>query len=232
MPEALMGAEARPTKDAVIAQSHGMHYTPVPTLPMDTQARREKTSYADDDSTSPMRIVPCRERCGGEASVVNHAVIVKLQGMHPWLMRYTPVSTLPMDTQARFEKTSYADDDSTSPIRIVPCRDRCGGKAPVVNHAVIVKLQGMYPSSQDSSRTASPSDEWAFPSAVCQPVIAKGSSPGPRVQDPRMAPPTDALLVSAARWPSRVDDGSRHDPSQDSSATQTWALHVLMSVGL
>ena len=70
MPEALMGAEARPTKDAVIAQSHGMHYTPVPTLPMDTQARREKTLYADDDSTSPRRIVSCRDRCGGEASVV------------------------------------------------------------------------------------------------------------------------------------------------------------------
>ena len=81
MPEALMGAEARPTKDAVIAQSHGMCYTPVPTLPMDTQARSEKTLYADDGSTSPMRIVPCRDRCGGKAPVVNHAVIVQLQGV-------------------------------------------------------------------------------------------------------------------------------------------------------
>ena len=108
----------------------------------DGHARFEKTLYADDGYTSPMRIVPCRDRCGGEASVVKHAVMVKLQGMHPRRMCYTPVPTLPMDTLARSEKTLYADDDSTSPIRIVPCRDRCGGKAPVVNHAVIVQLQG------------------------------------------------------------------------------------------
>ena len=49
-------------------------------------------------------------------------------------------------------------------------------------------------------------------SARWQAGVDDGSRQDPRIQGPRIAPPADALFVSAARWQSGVDDGPSQGP--------------------
>ena len=52
-----------------------------------------------------------------------------------------------MGTYARTNRTSYVNNDPASTNHAIAQRVRGGGKAPVVNHAMIAQRQGIYPTT-------------------------------------------------------------------------------------
>ena len=89
----------------------------VQTHALRTYARLNQTSYANDDSVSPIRIISRRGRCGGEASVGNHAVIAQLQGMYPTTVSTTTVGT---DVPCRPEQEKAGRHPMTPALTVVP----------------------------------------------------------------------------------------------------------------